>query len=393
MHPRVSRRTLALFIICLCLCMSGLTSSVAANTITHPPTDLNGNSNQPYAFPTDQDTIPSEIYDGDSAHTSLNSPSEGSIQRYSSSNIVFQSGTQTANVSNENSSSEPHIVVSSIHANRTSAPVGAPIKITVNVKNTGDVAGAQTINITSLGDSVERGVSLDAGETTSISRVAHYPTGGNYQISAGNKQTQLTIGNPNRNSQANTPSSGTTNGTIASSTGNQTAQFEIVDFETTNTTIEIGERVQIKAIIENTGDEKGSHVVELKENGKTTDQKQVSLNPAASSTVEFSVSYGSPGTYEVSVGKQDILVEVKRGLNRDRGIGVGNNSNITAVENATSPQATDDGENSSESNAKVQSNTKSSGGDLSYFFIGIGIVLLLIFFLAFAEVIARWIQK
>ncbi|MCK4580912.1 MAG: hypothetical protein KAU10_06135, partial [Dehalococcoidia bacterium] len=62
-----------------------------------------------------------------------------------------------------------------------------------------------------------------------------------------------------------------------------------------------GESVTITASIANDGGEQGTYLVELKINGETVDTREVTLSEGQSQLVDFALSVGRSGRYEVEL--------------------------------------------------------------------------------------------
>ena len=340
------RRLIIIFSIC-CACI------LVVGSITTAPLMTNANA---------QKQVNSVNQPGD-----LQSP--GPLYQQESNNTTNQRGSTS------------DIVITSLKANRTSAPENGHIEMTLFVENKGQITGSRTITIQSFGDTANRSVTLQPDESKRLSWVVSYPRAGNYFVRAGNKSVQLSIGSPPGSGSESSDSSTVQTG---NGSGSARTSFDIVTFQSTNTTVEVGESVTITAIIENTGDVRGTHTVELRENGEVTKTQEVDLNPGASSNVTFDVSYGSPGTYQATVGDQQLVIEVQRSLNREQGISVGTVTNGTSgpttnMETGNSSGASGGGSQpvSGDSSQQDVSGSGSAGG-LKWFLIGLGSIALVL---------------
>lgn len=79
------------------------------------------------------------------------------------------------------------------------------------------------------------------------------------------------------------------------------ASFSVVNVTIVPGSCKANEEVTISAVVRNTGGSSGKCDVVLKIGGVETDSKQVNLGPAASSTVTFTVSKDTAGTFQVDV--------------------------------------------------------------------------------------------
>jgi len=74
--------------------------------------------------------------------------------------------------------------------------------------------------------------------------------------------------------------------------------------------VEAGAAVTVTVQVENTGNAAEESTVELLVNGETVDSETVSLEPGESTTLEFSLTEETPGTYTVEIGDQSGTYEV-----------------------------------------------------------------------------------
>ncbi|MFC3959122.1 CARDB domain-containing protein [Halovivax cerinus] len=83
--------------------------------------------------------------------------------------------------------------------------------------------------------------------------------------------------------------------------GGGDADISLTDTGVSTTSADLGESYEITATYENTGDASGSHVAELTRDGSTVETKVVSLDAGETTTVTFSDSRDSAGTYDYAV--------------------------------------------------------------------------------------------
>ena len=80
------------------------------------------------------------------------------------------------------------------------------------------------------------------------------------------------------------------------------AAFEVNNLIIDPQVAEVNAPVQVTINVTNVGELAGSHTVELNVNGATTDTKTAQLSGGESTTVKFTVTQASPGTYSVKIG-------------------------------------------------------------------------------------------
>ncbi|TGC11521.1 S-layer protein domain-containing protein [Methanolobus halotolerans] len=80
------------------------------------------------------------------------------------------------------------------------------------------------------------------------------------------------------------------------------ARFAYSDLNIEPLLVQTGEEVTITANVENTGLEAGEEEVELLVNGEVADTENVTIDPGANQSVEFTVVGNETGTYNVSIG-------------------------------------------------------------------------------------------
>jgi subtilase family serine protease len=79
------------------------------------------------------------------------------------------------------------------------------------------------------------------------------------------------------------------------------AAFVASNLRITPAQVDIGQEVAIKAVVANTGDLRGSHLVALKIDGVTVASREVTLAGRASQEVSFTITTRAAGTYQVTV--------------------------------------------------------------------------------------------
>jgi S-layer protein (TIGR01567 family) len=89
--------------------------------------------------------------------------------------------------------------------------------------------------------------------------------------------------------------------------------IKLQSFNLSSQTAKTGQTISVKANVENLGSTKDSRKLELIVNGnKTVDAQTVTLNPGENKTVTLSYKPTDPGTYRLSIDKQETIVTVEK---------------------------------------------------------------------------------
>ncbi|MFC4246060.1 CARDB domain-containing protein [Natribaculum luteum] len=81
----------------------------------------------------------------------------------------------------------------------------------------------------------------------------------------------------------------------------ENATFDVKKTTLSDTKIEAGESVDVKAIVENVGDVSGTFTAELIVDGEVVDEQDVDVDAGESETVTFTQTFDSPGTHTIAV--------------------------------------------------------------------------------------------
>ncbi len=81
----------------------------------------------------------------------------------------------------------------------------------------------------------------------------------------------------------------------------ENATFDVKKTTLSDTEIEAGESVDVKAIVENVGDVSGTFTAELIVDGEVVDEQDVDVDAGESETVTFTRAFDSPGAYSIAV--------------------------------------------------------------------------------------------
>jgi hypothetical protein len=84
----------------------------------------------------------------------------------------------------------------------------------------------------------------------------------------------------------------------------------VLNLSADDETIEVNESVEITATVENTGSAQQTNTVELVTFGEVIASQNLTLAPGAVQSVTFTHAYEVPGDYTVSVGDQEVQIQV-----------------------------------------------------------------------------------
>jgi len=169
------------------------------------------------------------------------------------------------------------------------AEFGETVKISAVITNTGALTGSHEYSIKLDGELVEtRQITLDGGESQTVSFNVNPETSGVHEASIGELSSTFTVQEPKA-----------------------PASFSISDLTVNAAEINLGESVEISALITNTSDLSGSYDVILKMNDTIMESKQVTLDGGGDTTVIFSVTPQSSGEHSVNIGDLFAVFVVK----------------------------------------------------------------------------------
>jgi len=155
-------------------------------------------------------------------------------------------------------------VLSELEASPGDVSVGDEVTVTVNVANIGEVEGSHMVVLKVDGEEYEDfNVTLEPSASTVVSFTIVEDDPGSHSVGIGALTDTFNVLTP--------------------------AEFEISDLSIAPDETEEGGEVTISVSVSNIGEEEGSHTVELKLDGSVTDDKSVTLEGGADTTVTFSV--------------------------------------------------------------------------------------------------------
>jgi len=89
------------------------------------------------------------------------------------------------------------------------------------------------------------------------------------------------------------------------------AEFQVTDLKVSPSEVSPGDEVTVQVKVTNIGSQPGTYTLSLKINGITQETKTVTLEPAASTTIEFTVTKQTSGTYTIEVADLTAQFTVK----------------------------------------------------------------------------------
>ena len=166
-------------------------------------------------------------------------------------------------------------VLSELEASPGDVSVGDEVTVTVDVANIGELEGSHMVVLKVDGEEYEGyNVTLEPGASTVVSFTIVEDDPGSHSVVIGALTSTFNVLQP--------------------------AEFEISDLSIAPDQVEEGGEVTISVSVSNIGEEEGSHTVELKLDGSATDDKSLTLEGGADTTVSFSVSMGV-GTHTAEI--------------------------------------------------------------------------------------------
>ncbi len=173
--------------------------------------------------------------------------------------------------------------LSNLGANRTVAEIGEPIKISLRATNIGDEIGNYSISFM-INDVLRetKTIHLAGGEATTVEFVIVEMNEGIYSFRIGDLTGIFTI--------------------TATAPLPKPAEFKVTDLIIDPATVELGKPVKITVTVTNIGEETGNYTPELLINNAISDRRTIQLSGGEATTVEFTASETSQGTYSVKIG-------------------------------------------------------------------------------------------
>ena len=173
--------------------------------------------------------------------------------------------------------------VTNLIINPSETGVNQPIAISANVTNVGDETGSYSIGLEINTEIMENKTgSLSGGESAFLEFTVTEAAVGTYTVKLGSATGTFNV--------------------VAASTGTRPSAISGHDLVINPSEAWPGDSVKISGQFTNYGDASGYFLVPLRINGETKDSKEINLSGGTSTTVEFTVSLASVGTYSVKLG-------------------------------------------------------------------------------------------
>ncbi|MEM3649015.1 MAG: CARDB domain-containing protein [Thermoproteota archaeon] len=171
----------------------------------------------------------------------------------------------------------PNIVID-VTVNKERVRPNEEVTFSITASNTGNAIGAHNLTLTVNGEIKKSWlILLNPNERKSLSYSLTFSEEGTYYVRIGDKTFTITVS------------------TIPP------AKFEISNLSIDPSSIKIGQSSTISISVRNSGGQSGTYEVKLKVNNQVVDTKSVTLNPDQSTTVSFSFTPTSEGTYSIDV--------------------------------------------------------------------------------------------
>ncbi|MCQ4331947.1 hypothetical protein KM295_00305 [Natronomonas sp. F2-12] len=166
--------------------------------------------------------------------------------------------------------------------------------IGANVENTGDIAGEQTIEISSEWYSYEETVELEPGEGVRFGARWNSPEDIEADNTTGNLEYTILTEDDELSGSITIEEPGE-------------AVFEFTDVEPDGVTVNYGEEVELEVTIENTGDQEGTQTLEYYLDDELVDESQITLDSSESTaiTVGINTELWSEGELEYRFTSED----------------------------------------------------------------------------------------
>jgi PKD repeat protein/uncharacterized cupredoxin-like copper-binding protein len=156
---------------------------------------------------------------------------------------------------------------------------GAPVTISLTVKNTGELAGNYTAVLLLNGaQEATKTVSVAGGASVSVSFTVTKQAAGAYAVKVGSLTGSFTVSTPPK-----------------------PAAFVFSDLKATPAEVKPGEEVTVTATVKNTGETTGVYLAELIIDASTRQVKDGTLDPGASATLTWKISSSVEGTHTLQL--------------------------------------------------------------------------------------------
>jgi hypothetical protein len=176
----------------------------------------------------------------------------------------------------------PSFVVSDLTVSPTDIKSGDAVSIDVRVTNQGDLTGSYRLTLKVNGSVVEfKDIELTGGTDGNVSFTTTNGSPGTYTVDVNGLSGTFLV------DQLDRPAAG--------------ASFDVSDLNISTTQVNVGQPVEISALVTNSGDLPGNFTAAMTVNGVLVDSKEVDLAGGASRRVSFSTSANDTGRYTVDL--------------------------------------------------------------------------------------------
>ncbi|KXB08277.1 hypothetical protein AKJ58_00300, partial [candidate division MSBL1 archaeon SCGC-AAA385D11] len=160
------------------------------------------------------------------------------------------------------------------------------VSVSIEVQNVGDLSGDHKVELR-VDENVEdsQTVTLEGGETTTVSFTIQRETKKSYSVSIGDLTQSFEVVTP--------------------------AEFEVSNFTLNPEEPVVGEEFTASIDVKNVGELEGTYKAVWKVEGEVDDTHEVTLDPGETRSVTFSMIWNEAGTYNVSIGELEKNIEVK----------------------------------------------------------------------------------
>jgi len=171
----------------------------------------------------------------------------------------------------------PNIVINA-NLDKTQLKPNEELTITITASNTGNAIGTHNLTI-SVGGEIKKSwlIVLNPGESKSLSHKLSFAADGSYSVRIGDQTVTITVST-----------------TLP-------ARFEVSSLSVSPGSVKVGQSSTISVTVRNTGGESGTYEVTLKVNNQVVDTETGTLGPDESTTVSFTYTPTSEGTYSIDV--------------------------------------------------------------------------------------------
>jgi hypothetical protein len=199
--------------------------------------------------------------------------------------------------------------VSNVKITPNRVNTGEAVTVSVDVLNAGDLSGSYSVSlIVSTLVAQQKMVTLDGGETQTVSFTVNPAESGEYNVEVNGLSGSLTVSEPG---PGGTVAAAPEETASPMSTPRAPASFTVSDLSVNPDAVNASEAVTISAVVTNIGDSDGEYTLSFKVDNKEEDRKTVSLGPGESDVVSFSTARDTPGEHIFDINGQSGQFTIK----------------------------------------------------------------------------------